>query len=221
MLLSNGFLGISVRTWDCLSFIVFFGLAYLLIRPVGFDYVVMLAFPAFLLGGISHSPMYLLLVMLIKFRDSKYAPLLLFPLVLVREISVWVGTIALVLYSKKSISRSISCGLAAVIVYLFVHYVVVGDVSVDPSQPMLGMITLGALPYALVFQTESVIVQSVITIAAVACTVRSKRDIRDILLMMAPAFVMTVIWEPHVWMPVLLVLIAMRSKRYRGDALCL
>ncbi len=160
------------------------------------------------------APGYVLLYLVLKHREDKYAYALLPLIALIKEFLLYSAVIGILLLPvtdrKSSNERIIMWGIVSAIVYI-VFVLSMGVVNAAPG----GTPLVTTLYVVNVLQTgwrDSAALFAIIILAAILPRIRSKGDAVALFLSAAPVFVFGFFWEPQLWLPALIVLIE-RGRR--------
>ncbi|RDE15866.1 MAG: hypothetical protein C4K49_05315 [Candidatus Thorarchaeota archaeon] len=203
----SGVLSSNIVNIMALTFFGFMVLTYLTIRPMNdmplfMMWMLYMAFWGYVMNG----PMYLLLCALARYYTRRWAPALLIPLVLIKEVSVWLGLGYLVLHHRWK-SGTIFFVLS-VIVYGFLRFVVIGNVpdysQVDPSSaPLFTPIWM----FTMLLSSWSVIVVILLLLPVIVLVVLSawrSPDWRLWAWMTGPNVLFALFYEPQLWLPIVM-----------------
>ncbi|NWF95455.1 MAG: hypothetical protein HXY34_04895 [Candidatus Thorarchaeota archaeon] len=148
------------------------------------------------------APGFVLLALLCKYKDHKYAFLLLSLIGVIKEVIGFVALITLFLYGSRS--RAVLGGVLMAGTYALVWLVM------GPSDAAPGGTPLFTPFYVVqVLQTSWAISAAVFTAAILSAFVMVVRDLRGVAVLMvlvAPIFLFGFFWEPQLWLPAMIVL---------------
>ena len=209
---------LSFYGWAALTFLVVLILSYYLIRPRDFDYLLFLAWIVFL-PRIFHALQLLLLVILVKYSETKYSSLILIPLALVKEIAFWQGFGYLFLSNKRSNREIFILAFISSFCYLWVRFIIIGDLSYDPNN-----VPLFSIPFLIQkFITDPSFIifhnftRGIPLLILLCLTIQSKIDFRIVFWNIAPVVLFAVYWETQLWLPIALIILSDR-KHFRRDS---
>lgn len=201
---------VSISSFTALSFLVFGIAAYFVSRPIRRPelFLLWLMVMAFF-GYLMNAPMFFLLCLIAKYRNSKYVSLLLIPLIFVKEITAFIGFLYLFVYQKRK--ESLPVFLIAASWYglvAFCHPIPYGPAAVAPFFTPIWIVTQ-YLPK--VSPLSFVLLMAVLALVVLSAKWSSELSPRFMiiwLLLAIPNCLFACPWEPQLWFPLIWMLLA-------------
>ncbi len=216
---------ISIKWYVILSWVICISITYLILKPKHFESVLFLLWVIWIAewGNISNGPMYLILALIVKYADRKETPLLLIPLVFVKEVGAFIGIIYLFFIEQRK-EDAVIWGVIAATMYTAVRFIIIGPI------PAYGDVYPGSAPSITIFfvweklttvSTSFILLRVIPSIGLLTYTIsygyfKSKHFKQELLLWILtaiPIFIFALFYEPQLWFPTLVVILFMRTRK--------
>lgn len=197
----------SVLTWISISWIVSMILVYLILRPKGSQLFLFICWFAAVsyFGTIFDGEALLLVTLVVVYKDYKYAPLLLIPIALFREIVAFIGFLFLFFYTENKKEGTLSFIIAGVL-YAVVRFILIGN---RPYQSL----DFFTIPYLLDFLLNPTYLLVYIPLIIILVLLTVDLEYKWMWLITAiPNFLFALFWEPQLWFPLVLVQLGVGKK---------
>ncbi|MHA1979367.1 MAG: hypothetical protein ACW98I_20875 [Candidatus Hodarchaeales archaeon] len=201
-------LPVSYYTWIALQFIISLTIVYYLIRPKGKDFILFMLwlslFPIFY-----HSIQYILLVMLVKYSNTKASPYLVVSLVFVKEFSVWLALGYLFLTNSRSRAELITSAAISGVLYIGIRLLIGYVPPYENAAPLITPLHL--IQTAIYNPATYILIQLLPLVILLLYSVNTEFELKLSLWNALPILLFALLWESQLWFPLFIVIISHRK----------